>query len=201
MTPVAGIVLAGGRSSRMGRPKAALDWEGTTLVDRVAGVLAATLDGPVVVVRAPGQELPELGADIEVADDARAGRGPLEGIAAGLRAVGGRAATAYVSATDVPLLRPAFVRTVVAALDAGADAAVPAVGDRIHPLAGAYRTSILPAVERMLREGRLRALDLLDEIEVRWLSEPELRASDPDLASLRNLNTPGEYEAALAERR
>jgi molybdopterin-guanine dinucleotide biosynthesis protein A len=183
----------------MGRPKASLPWDETTLVARVAGVLAESLDGPVVVVRAPGQALPELPAAIELAEDARPGRGPLEGLAAGLRAVGDRADAVYLSATDVPLLRPAFVRAVVDSLG-DADAAVPAVGERIHPLAGAYRVAILPVVERLLADGRLRALDLLEEVRVTWLTETALRPADPDLASLRNLNTPEEYAAALARR-
>src|SRR5215213_7709623 len=60
MAEAAGIVLAGGRSSRMGTPKAALEWHGSTLLRRVVGVVARSVDGPVVVVRAPGQQLPAL---------------------------------------------------------------------------------------------------------------------------------------------
>jgi hypothetical protein len=100
------IILAGGRSSRMGSPKAALDWHGSTLLRRVTGLVQRTVDGPVVVVRAPAQELPELPPSIQVATDAREGRGPLQGLAAGLAAIGDRAAIAYVSSTDVPLLHP-----------------------------------------------------------------------------------------------
>ena len=107
------IILAGGRSSRMGSPKAALDWHGSTLLRRVTGLAQRTVDGPVVVVRAPGQELPELHPSVEVVSDAREGRGPLQGLAAGLAAVGDRAEVAYVSSTDVPLLHPAFIARVL----------------------------------------------------------------------------------------
>src|SRR5215207_7228647 len=117
---VAGVVLAGGRSVRMGRPKATLEWHGSTLVRRVSGLVARAVDGPVVVVRAPGQELPAL--PFEVVEDVHEGRGPLQGIAAGLAALQGRAELAYVSAVDVPLLEPAFVRRVVEAA-IGVDAA------------------------------------------------------------------------------
>src|ERR1700735_111684 len=109
MSDAAAIVLAGGRSSRMGSPKAALDWHGSTLLRRVSGIVARSVDGPVIVVRAPGQDLPELDRVVEVVVDAREGRGPLQGLAAGLRAIGDRAALAYVSSTDVPLLHPSFV--------------------------------------------------------------------------------------------
>ena len=65
----AGVVLAGGRSSRMGTPKAALEWHGSTLLRRTVGILARATGGPVVVVRARGQELPELPRDVDVIDD------------------------------------------------------------------------------------------------------------------------------------
>src|SRR5215211_5340918 len=83
----AGIVLAGGRSSRMGTPKAWLDWHGTTLLRRVCGIVARGAGGPVVVVRAPRQELPELPGGVRVVEDEREGQGPLQGLLAGLRAV------------------------------------------------------------------------------------------------------------------
>ena len=57
------VVLVGGRSSRMGTPKAALEWHGSTLLRRTVGILARATGGPVVVVRASGQDLPELEAD------------------------------------------------------------------------------------------------------------------------------------------
>jgi molybdopterin-guanine dinucleotide biosynthesis protein A len=203
---VAGIVLAGGGSERMGRPKAELDWGGTSFAGHVVAVLAGAADGPVVVVRAQGQPLPELPPGIETAEDACPARGPLEGIAAGLRAVGGRADTAFVSAVDVPFLVPAFVRAVVGALAAGDDAAVPVVAGQPHPLSAAYRVDVLRVVEGLLAREALSARSLLDELGVRWLGEaelladPALAAADPTLDSLLNLNTPDEYRAALRRR-
>src|SRR5918997_1110761 len=98
----AGIVLAGGRSSRMGTPKAWLDWHGTTLLRRTCGIVARGADGPVVVVKAPGQELPPLPDGVRVVEDAREGRGPLQGILAGLEAVDGE--LAFAASTDMPFL-------------------------------------------------------------------------------------------------
>src|SRR3954471_8794142 len=125
MTKVAGIVLAGGRSSRMGSPKAALEWHGSTLLHRICGIVGRAVGGPVVVVRAPGQELPGLPDGVEVAGDAREGPGPLQGIAAGLHAVRDDAEAAYVSSTDVPLLHPRFVAAVLLALDDETDVVLP----------------------------------------------------------------------------
>src|ERR1039457_1518095 len=101
MPSSAGIVLAGGRSSRMGTPKAALEWHGSTLLRRTAGIVSRATDGPVVVVRAQGQALPVLPAQVEVIDDPREGMGPIQGLAAGLAAIAGRAAIAFACSTDM----------------------------------------------------------------------------------------------------
>src|ERR1700730_235277 len=150
MRNVAGIVLVGGRSSRMGSAKAALEWHGSTLLRRVTGIVARSVNGPVIVVRAPGQELPELPSAVEIVEDAREGRGPLQGLAGGLRAIGDRAALAYVSSTDVPLLHPAFVRRVAGALGEDEDVVLPEIGGYPQPLAAAYRTGLVGLVEELI---------------------------------------------------
>jgi len=199
-----GIVLAGGRSSRMGTPKAALEWHGSTLLRRICGLVERSVDGPVVVVRAAGQALPELPASIEVVEDAREGRGPLQGLAAGLAALSGRATAVYVSSTDVPLLHPAFVRRVVGALTGDVDVVLPLAGGFPHPLSAAYRTSLLALVERLVAADRLRPAFLFEECRVTRLDEaalladPVLAGFDPALDSVLNLNEPGDYEAARA---
>src|SRR4051794_20606208 len=204
MAKTAGIVLAGGRSSRMGSPKAALEWHGSTLLRRVCGIVGRAVDGPIVVVRAPGQALPALPDSIEVVEDAHEGRGPLQGLAAGLAAVRGDAPVADVSSTDVPLLHPRFVARVLAALDDDVDVALPHVSGFPQPLAAAYRTSLVDTVERLIAEDRMRPAFLFEACRVRrldaaaLLADPALAALDPDLESVLNLNEPGDYNAARA---
>jgi molybdenum cofactor guanylyltransferase len=204
VSTAAGIVLAGGRSSRMGTPKAALEWHGSTLLRRVTGIVARGVDGLVIVVRAPGQALPSLPASVEVVQDAREGRGPLQGLAAGLAALDGRAEVVYASSTDAPLLHPAFVRRVVGALDDEVDVVLPRAGGFPHPLAAAYRATLWPRVEALLAADRLRPAFLFDECRVLRLDEEALltdRAlaiADPALDSVLNLNEPADYEAARA---
>jgi molybdopterin-guanine dinucleotide biosynthesis protein A len=204
MAHAAGIVLAGGRSSRMGSPKAALEWHGSTLLRRICGIVSRAVDGPVVVVRAPGQELPGLPEGIEVVEDAREGRGPLQGIAAGLRAVRDEAEAAYVSSTDVPLLHPRFVATVLQALDEETDVVLPEVGGHRHPLAAAYRTALADQVERLIAADRMKPAFLFEAARVKrldagaLLADPALAALDPGLDSVLNLNEPDDYEAARA---
>jgi molybdenum cofactor guanylyltransferase len=204
MAQAAGIVLAGGRSSRMGSPKAALEWHGSTLLRRIIGLVGRGVDGPVVVVRAPGQELPALPEGVELVEDAREGRGPLQGLAAGLAAVRDRAPAAYASSTDVPLLHPRFVRRVVDALGDDVDVVLPYVGGFRHPLAATYRTELADAIERLIAEDRMRPAFLFEASRVRvleaeeLLADPALAALDPALDSVLNLNERADYDAARA---
>ncbi|MFL5864280.1 MAG: molybdenum cofactor guanylyltransferase [Solirubrobacteraceae bacterium] len=199
------IILAGGKSSRMGSPKAALDWHGSTLLRRVTGLAQRSVDGPVVVVSAPGQELPELPSTVEVACDAREGRGPLQGLAAGLTAIGERAEVAYVSSTDVPLLHPAFIRRVVDAFSADIDVVLPEIHGFRQPLSAAYRTSLLPEVEGLIAADKLKPAFLFERCRVLRLDDSAmlrargLLAVDPSLDSVRNLNESSDYEDALAQ--
>jgi molybdopterin-guanine dinucleotide biosynthesis protein A len=203
---VAGIVLAGGQSTRMRRPKATLDWHGSTLVRRAVGILGRVVDGPLVVVRARDQELPQLPAGVEIAADAREARGPLQGIAAGLDAIGARADAVFVCGVDAPLLHPALVVHVIAALaaDEQLDVALPVAHGFPHPLAAAYRTRVARHLHELLAEDLLGTKPLLARCRVRRLDEAALLADaaiaelDPQLDSLLNLNEPQEYEAARA---
>lgn len=194
MARIGGVVLCGGRSSRMGRPKAWLPVGEEVMLQRVVRILR-TVVSPVVVVAAPGQELPELPGDVTVARDEIEGKGPLGGLSAGLAAIGDRADAVYLSACDVPFLTPAFVTAVTSALTPDIDIVVPDVGGYTHPLAAVYRTSVAGEVATLLAANRLRLVFLFDAMRTRVLTAAEL----PDTASLRNLNAPEEYDAALRE--
>jgi molybdopterin-guanine dinucleotide biosynthesis protein A len=194
---VGGIVLCGGQSSRMGRPKAWLPFAGEIMLPRVVRLLGAAVR-PVVVVAAPGQEVPPLPPEVAVVRDEEKGRGPLQGLAAGLAALEGKAEAAYLSSSDVPLLRPAFVRRLVELLG-DAVVCVPRVGDYHHPLAAVYRLSVAGAVARLLAADRLRPFFLFEAVPTRVVAATELADVDPTFQTLRNLNTPEEYEAALRD--
>jgi molybdenum cofactor guanylyltransferase len=245
---VAGIVLCGGRSSRMGTPKAWLPFGDELMLPRVVRIVREAV-GLVVVVAAPGQDVPPLPADVRIVRDEVEGRGPLGGLAAGLAALEGEADVVYLSSCDVPLLRPEFVRRVVGSLSwpsplsgeggrasrpgegalsdskkarqtrgaevspltrledsppslargEGQEAAVPRIGGRLHPLASAFRLSVLPAVRESLAANRLRMLDLFDALPTRFIGAAELADIDPQFRSLHNINTPEEYATALRE--
>jgi molybdopterin-guanine dinucleotide biosynthesis protein A len=194
---VGGIVLCGGQSSRMGRPKAWLPFGGEVMLPRVVRLLGEAVR-PVVVVAAPDQEIPPLPPDVAVVRDEEKGRGPLQGLAAGLAALRGRADAAYLSSCDVPFLRPAFVRR-LAELLGDAAVCVPRVGEYHHPLAAVYRLSVADAVARLLAENRLRPFFLFEAVPTRVVAASELADVDPTFQTLRNLNTPEDYEAALRD--
>jgi molybdenum cofactor guanylyltransferase len=190
----------------MGMPKAALEWHGSTLLSRTVGILARATGGPVVVVRASGQDLPELPEHTVVVDDPRDGKGPVQGIAAGLAALDGRADAAFISSTDLPFLHPAFIRRVLRAIQEReeTDVALPVARGYRQPLAAAYRVRLAPRAERLVLQDRLRPAFLFDECTVERLDDGALKADalvaalDPDLDSVLNVNTPADYRQARA---
>jgi molybdopterin-guanine dinucleotide biosynthesis protein A len=196
---VGGIVLAGGQSTRMGTAKALLPFGPETMLQRVVRLLGTTVS-PIVTVAAREQELPPLPADIIVARDERDARGPLEGLRAGLKALPDSVDAAYVTSCDVPLLLPAFVEHMLSLLGEH-DIAVMEIDGFTHPLSAVYRRTVLPHVESLLARDRLRPIFLFDAVRTRRVSPDEMRVADPDLRTLRNLNTREDYEAALAELR
>src|SRR5437870_10439706 len=154
MIRTAGVVLCGGQSSRMGWPKAWLPFAGELMLPRVVRLLGEVVQ-PLVVVAAPEQEVPPLPAGVDVVRDEERGRGPLQGLAAGLVALRGRADAAYLSSCDVPFLKPAFVRRLIGLLG-DHSVCVPRVGDHHHPLAAVYRLEVAEVADRLLAEDRLR---------------------------------------------
>jgi molybdopterin-guanine dinucleotide biosynthesis protein A len=196
------VVLAGGRSTRMGRPKAGLEWHGSTFLYRTAALLKRTVDGPVAVVTAPGQTVPELPAGVAVVADPVEGLGPMQGVAAGLAAVADQAATAFVCSTDMPFLHPAFVRRVLRGLtDTEADMLLPFTHGFRQPLAAGYRTSLADLITKLIGEGDLRPGMLAKhcrvvELDSVQLLDSTLKRLDPDLESVLNVNTPEDYAAA-----
>jgi molybdenum cofactor guanylyltransferase len=186
------IVLVGGRSTRMGTAKALLDWHGSTMARRVTSIVGRAAS-PVVVVHEAGQQLPPL-PGAELAADAAPGRGPLEGIATGMRALEGRCRCVFVSGTDLPLLHPEFVRSVARALD-GYEVVAPVADGRSHPLAAVFGMQALGRVEMLLADDQRRATALLESEAAHRLDAAAL----PHPESLRNVNTPQEYARAIAE--
>ena len=190
------IVLCGGKSTRMGTSKALLPFGPETMLQRVVRLLA-DVASPIVVVAAVGQALPELPRSVIVTHDEQEERGPLEGLRAGLKVLPAHVDAAYVTSCDVPLLEPAFVREMVDFAN-GFDIAVMEIDSFPHPLSAVYRRAVLPHVEDLLAANQLRPAFLFDRVKTRRIRPHQITA-DPDLRTLRNLNTREDYEQALAD--
>ncbi len=193
MHPTTGIILAGGRSRRLGTDKALLPFGRQTLVERIAGVLNQTCGEVLVSVDRPDRPLPpDLLA--QAVPDVHPGMGPLAGLYAGLRAA--RHDRCLLAACDMPFIQPALVLRLIDLTDDTADALVPRIEDRPQPLLAVYRKTCLPMLKDTLEGHDLKVEGFLDKIRVRFVRDEELRDPDPGLVSFFNLNRPEDLERA-----
>ncbi|MDM4141885.1 MULTISPECIES: molybdenum cofactor guanylyltransferase [Mycobacterium] len=190
---LAGVVLAGGESRRMGRDKATLPGPGgaATLLEYVAGVLAQRCD-PVFVMAAPGQPLPAVQAQV-IRDEVR-GQGPLPATGRGLRAAAEAGARyAFVSAVDMPLLSADLIDDLVRlAAETNAEIVLPWDG-RSHYLAAVYRTDLAERISGLVARGARSMRALIDASDAQQIVLPESRF-------LANVNTESDL-LALAQSR
>lgn len=184
--PLAAVILAGGASRRMGRDKATLPFEGSTLVERMVDILTPRC-APIFVIAAPGQALPTLNADV-LRDEVR-GVGPLLATGRGLRAAAEAGSElAFVTAVDMPLLSADLVDELAGpAVRLGADVVLPWDG-RDHYLAGIYRTALAGRVAALVAEGERSMRALVDRVDTQ-------RIVMPDQPGLTNVNTAADLAA------
>jgi len=186
----------------MGRPKAALLFGETTILDRLIGELALAF-AEVIVIAAPRAVAPDAveaivarwGNRITLLHDHEAFGGPVPALLCGLRAA--RHATAFVCSCDLPLLRAQVATTLCAIVD-GFDAAIPTIAGRSQPLCAAYRRGSADLIEALAQGGEARLNAVTERLAVHRVAEAELRLVDPDLRSFLNVNTPEDYARALA---
>jgi molybdopterin-guanine dinucleotide biosynthesis protein A len=176
----AGIVLCGGRSSRMGRAKAWLPWFGRTMIEHVVESLRPAVD-EVIVVTSASLDLPAL--DVRVVVDREEGRGPLAGIREGLAAA--NAERAFVTSTDVPFLTTRYVER----LFAHAGAVAPVAEERVQVLSAVYPCAAWSQADALLERGIARPLALLESVGYTPLDGPV----SSEAPAWRGFNTPGEY--------
>ncbi|MDQ0492570.1 molybdenum cofactor guanylyltransferase [Paenibacillus brasilensis] len=231
MLEVTGIIVAGGRSSRMGQDKALLQLGGVTVLERIAAVLGKVA-GRVIVVTRDIQQYSGLG--LETMADLYPGLGPLSGIHAGLSA--STTEWGIVVACDMPFVQPEILRALLAHTTNGAaakettneqrkqqvqgeqgslagdcllpqptepalQAVIPTVEGRIHPLLGLYHRSVLPSAEQCLRSGRLRLIDWLNSLNVRYETAGEWPGASLDMwkQAVFNMNYPQDYQLIVKQ--
>jgi molybdopterin-guanine dinucleotide biosynthesis protein A len=194
------IILCGGKSARMGRDKAMLPFgAGEVMLQRVVRLVGDAVPvSRLVCVAAPGQELPPLPTAVEIVFDPIPHRGPLAGLSAGMATLEQAADVAFVTGCDTPLLKPAFIERTFNLLG-DCEIAVPHDAGHWHPLAGVYRTGILPRINALLAAGERSLLTLLETCHTRCVTIEELGDVDPELTSLATCNAPHEYRSAVRE--
>ncbi|MGH7774353.1 MAG: NTP transferase domain-containing protein [Candidatus Binatia bacterium] len=185
------IILTGGKSSRMGRPKALLLFDGEPLIAHIVRTLRGIF-AEAIVVAAPGQELPSLPAT--VMRDEVAYQGPVGGIYYGLSAASRE--VCFVTSCDVPFLNPQLISYLTLQIS-DYDVVVPYWQERFQPLHAAYRRSAAPLLREQLDRGELRPISLYKKVRTREIHEDEIRRFDPEGLSFLNMNTPEDYESAL----
>lgn len=186
------VILAGGKSSRMGRPKALLPFDGEPLIAHVVRGLKKMF-AETVIVAAPEQELPSLPAAL-VRDEV-AYQGPVSGIYHGLKA--STKQVCFVTSCDAPFLNLELIAHLLSQIT-DCDVVVPYWQERFQPLHAVYRTRLLPLLKEQLEGGELRPIFLYDKVHTRRIYQDEILRLDPEGLSLLNMNTPEEYRAALA---
>jgi molybdenum cofactor guanylyltransferase len=185
------VVLTGGKSSRMGRPKALLPFDGEPLIAHIVRRLGRVF-AETVIVAAPDQELPPL--PVSLVHDDVAYQGPVSGIYHGLKA--STQEVCFVTSCDAPFLNFTLVSHLLSQI-ADFDVVVPFWQERFQPLHAIYRTSVAPLLKDQLERGELRPIFLYDKVRTHKVHEDEIRRLDPEGLSFLNMNSPAEYDAAL----
>jgi molybdopterin-guanine dinucleotide biosynthesis protein A/molybdopterin converting factor small subunit len=185
------IILAGGKSSRMGRSKAQLLFDGKPLIIHIVRTLERIFPD-IVIVASPGQELPPL--SVKLVRDEIAYQGPVGGIYYGLKAASRD--VCFVTSCDVPFLNLPLISFLISQIS-DYDVVVPYYQERFQPLHAVYRLSIAQLLQDQLERGELRPISLFNKVRTREVHEDEIRVFDPEGLSFVNMNTPEDYQNAL----
>lgn len=191
-TEVTGILLAGGKSRRMGEDKRHLVVGEQTLLERGLAVLRSTFQHVLVVI---AQDSPPLGVDARVVRDLVPDCGSLGGLYSGLM----QATTpwVFVVACDMPFLNQAAIAQFTSRRTT-ADIVMAKLDARLQPMHAIYSKQCLPVLEQMIRARQLKIQEMVSQssLRIRYVTEADLLTIDPSWRSFYNVNTLADLEAA-----
>lgn len=183
-TDVAGVILAGGKSSRYGRNKAFVHYDGIPLIERVIRVLERLFEQVFIITNSP-DEYAYLGLPME--QDIIKGLGPLGGIFTALQTI--PTPYGFFVACDMPFLNPALISFMVDHREEY-DVVAPKIDWKIEALHALYRKTCLPEVEWLIQHHQYQTIRFFDRVSVRYVNEDEIGKLDPSLRSFLNINRP-----------
>lgn len=179
----AGIILAGGKSSRFKGNKALVEIASQRLIDRIIGVLGAVLPELILVTNSPAVY---QGLGVKLTTDLIPDKGPLSGIHAGL--VASSYSLNFITGCDMPFIKAELVEFLINRASPQDDVVVPVVNGYAEPLAAVYRKTCIPLIESALRKGYYKVTGFYSSVQVAYVDEAELPLS-VDRNTFFNINT------------
>ncbi len=186
------IVLAGGRSLRLGKNKILEAFGGETLIERVVECLAP-ISNQIIVATTPGQQMPQFNHSVEIVFDIYPGKGSLGGLYSGLKAA--RSFHSLAVAADMPFLNQSLLSYMME-MASDYDVVIPRLKGFIEPLHAVYSKRCLEAIETQIKSDQLSVRNFLSQVKVRYLDEVEVESFDPEHLSFFNINTAADLEKA-----
>lgn len=184
-----GIILAGGKSQRMGRNKAFIDSGGVPLFERVYRIFREIFSEIIIVAN---HVLPFERYEAILRRDIILGKGALGGLYTGLFHSSNY--HAFCAACDMPFLNPRVIKYMREERDEY-DVVVPKTHDGLHPLHAFYSKKCLNPMRQSLDRNDLKIVNFFHHVRVRYIEEMEIREFDPHMRSVINVNTEEEMEA------
>ncbi len=187
------IILAGGKSSRLGRSKALQVIEGKSLIQRVVDRLSI-LSTEIIIVTARGEAIPcSSPVRIKTVADIYPEKGPLVGIYSGL--IASSSSRAIVVGCDTPFLSVGLLKYMIQ-ISSTFDVVVPRIKDKLEPLCAVYSKSCLVLIQELLEQNELRIAELFSMVKVKYVEEDEINSFDPRHLSFFNINNQADLEKA-----
>ena len=185
------IILAGGKSSRMGRDKAFMKIGRTNLIKRELEILRKIFKEILIVANKPKKY--RFSRNVKVMKDIIPNLGPLGGLYSGLKASDTK--YNFVAGCDMPFLNPDLIRYMMKSKK-NYDVVVPKANGRMHPLFGIYSKKCIPAIEENLKEGRRNVSSIFPKMRTKVVSGKDIVPLDNKMYSLMNINTPDDLKVA-----
>ena len=182
--PITGVILAGGKNTRMGKNKAFLEIDGQKIIDRTVELLKGIFSQVILVTKTP---LEYSYLDVEIVIDIVPKRGSLIGIYTGL--FYSSHPCSFVTACDMPFLNRQVIEYMIT-ISKTYDVVIPHLIDGYHPLHAIYSKRCIKSIEKLIREGNLKVIDFFDKVKVKEVTSDDLSSLDATANSFLNINTP-----------